>query len=58
MKKQKKNNINYKAEYFKLIYKLTKYRISGEAPPAQLLKQIRDIEPLAKIYRENPGSAL
>ena len=58
MKNPKKKNVNYKLEYFKLIYLLNKYRVSGEDPPARLLKQIREIEPLAKINRENPGPTL
>ena len=58
MKKHKKKKINYKSEYLKLLYCLNKYRVNGETPPAHLLKQIREIEPFAKINRENPGPSL
>jgi hypothetical protein len=53
MKKRKKNHINYKSQYYKLIYQLIKYRNLEKNPPAQLLEQIREIEPLAGICREN-----
>jgi hypothetical protein len=53
MKRRKKNDISYKSEYFKLIYQLIKYLNRGKNPPAQLLKQIREIEPLAGISREH-----
>jgi hypothetical protein len=53
MKKDKKRYTNYRTKYYKLIHRVIKYRNRGENPPMHLLKQIREIEPLAGIRREN-----
>jgi hypothetical protein len=49
VKKSKKHSINYRLQYLKLIYEVTKYRIAGKCPPAHLLEKVRKIEPLAKV---------
>ncbi len=56
MKRGKRPHTNYRSKYYKLIYRVIKYRNRGKNPPAQLLKHIREIEPLARICREIPDN--
>jgi hypothetical protein len=49
MKKDQMDLIKYRSRYLKLIYEITNYKMSGEQPPNELLKQAREVALQASI---------
>jgi hypothetical protein len=49
MKQDQKELVKYRSRYLKLIYEITKYKMSGKQPPEELLQQAREVALLASI---------
>ena len=52
MKHRPKNITKCRARYLDLIYEITKYKLSGKHPPAELLEKARKAAIKASISRE------
>jgi hypothetical protein len=52
MTKKQKYLLKNKFEFLKLAYIITKYRMSGEEPPEELLEQVRTVRIMADFSRE------
>jgi hypothetical protein len=52
MKQRRKNLNNRRSRYLNLIYEITKYKLSGKQPPAELLRKVRDAAIKASIPRD------
>ena len=57
MKQKHKNHANRRSRYFELIYEITKYKLAGKSPPAELLQKARDAAINASIPREELENA-
>ncbi len=52
MKQKRKNISNRRSRYLYLIYEITKYKLTGKTPPAELLQKARDAAINASIPKE------
>jgi len=52
MTKKQKYLLENKLEFLKLAYRITKYRMSGEEPPKELLEKVRTARIMAGFSRE------
>jgi hypothetical protein len=52
MKKDQMELVKYCSWYLKLIYEITKYKMSGKQPPEELLQQAREVALLASIPKD------
>jgi hypothetical protein len=52
MKQDQKDLVKYRFRYLKLIYEITKYKMSGEQPPKELLQQAREVALRASIPKD------
>jgi hypothetical protein len=52
MTKKQKYLLENKFEFLKLAYRITKYRMSGEEPPEELLEKVRTARIMAGFSRE------
>jgi hypothetical protein len=58
MTKQEKNLLKYKLEYLQLAYRITKYRLSGEEAPEELLDRFRTARISADFSKEELENVL
>jgi hypothetical protein len=58
MTKQEKNLLKNKLEYLQLAYRITKYRLSGEEAPEELLDQFRTARISADFSKEELENVL
>jgi hypothetical protein len=52
MTKKQKYLLENKFEFLKLAYRITKYRMSGEEPPQELLEKVKTARIMAGFSRE------
>ena len=52
MKKDQMEPVKCYSWYLKLIYEITKYKMSGKQPPEELLQQAREVALLASIPKD------
>ena len=52
MKQNRKNTSNRRSRYLNLIYEITKYKLAGKTPPAELLQKVRDAAIKASFPKE------
>jgi hypothetical protein len=58
MTKQEKNLLKNKLEYLQLAYRITKYRLSGEEAPEELLDRFRTARISADFSKEELENVL